>query len=94
MLLQTALYLTSVLSAIALIALILIQDRGTQAKPAVSRDQPAGGLGRAVVWSTAIFLLSALGSAVADGGMSGSLLNELPIDPVDDVLIGTVADAR
>ncbi|QDU69699.1 preprotein translocase subunit SecG [Engelhardtia mirabilis] len=87
MLLQTALYLTSVLSAIALIALILIQDRSparsdasVASRAASTPSGPSGTLGRATAWSAAIFLLSALGTAVADGGMSGSLLDELPAE--------------
>ena len=77
MLLQTALYLSSVLSAIALIALILIQDRPASVGQRVRLASPRA-LGRATSWSAAIFLLSALGTAVADGATSGSLLDELP----------------
>lgn len=79
MLLQTALYLTSVLSAICLIALILIQDRPPRRAPAPARPS---SLGRATAWSAAIFLISALGTAVADVGTSGSLLDELPASVV------------
>ena len=50
MLLQTALYLTSVLSAIALIALILVQDRPDDVR------RRFAGLRRATGWSAGTFL--------------------------------------
>lgn len=69
MLLQTVLYLTSVVSAIALIALILVQDR-----PDSSRS-PAAGLRRATSWSLGLFLTSALLIALADVRTTGSVLD-------------------
>jgi hypothetical protein len=76
MLLQTVLFLTSVLSAIALIALILIQDR-----PGARLAAPAA-LQRATAVAAALFVTSSLAIAVADGvlggrGTSGSLLDGL-----------------
>jgi preprotein translocase subunit SecG len=73
MLLQTVLYLTSVVSAIALIALILIQDRPGQL--------PSPGLRRATVWSTGLFLTSALLIALADSRITGSLLDTVEAAP-------------
>ncbi|MHC4261047.1 MAG: hypothetical protein ACYSWX_00870 [Planctomycetota bacterium] len=73
MLLQTVLYLTSVVSAIALIALILVQDR-PESRPDSAASQ---GLRRATVWSTGLFLTSALLIALADVRTTGSLLDHV-----------------
>lgn len=81
MLVQTVLYLTSVVSAIALIALILVQDQATADADPIGRgaEGPLLGLRRATVWSAGLFLTSALLIALADVRTTGSLLDG--VDP-------------
>jgi preprotein translocase subunit SecG len=79
MLLQTVLYITSVVSAIALIALILVTDRPQRSRPAEGAPDaartPSPGLARATAWSTGLFLTSALLIALADLRTTGSVLD-------------------
>ena len=85
MLLLTVLYLSAVVSAIALIALILVQDRPDTA----AESGAASGLRRATAWSIGLFLTSALATVVTDLGTTGSLLDHLDAPGADGMASAT-----